>query len=422
MNLESTSSLYMNIFITFLGIKFFLQTFLLFKQKNTVLEKSHQVPAPFKEKISLTEHKKAADYTIAKCHFAFFSLIYNLVLLLLWTYGGGLSLVDTFARSMSDQEVYQGLIFFGVFGIIGLVLSLPEDLYNTFVIEEKFGFNKTTVPLFFKDLAKQTLLSFVLGALLLGLLLKIMISLGDNWWFVGWVFMTAFQLLLVIIYPTYIAPLFNKFTPLDNADMIVKIEALLKRTGFNHSGLFVMDASKRSSHGNAYFTGMGKTKRIVFFDNLLNGLTPTEVEAVLAHELGHFKHKHIIKTMVITFAMMLAGFFMLGVLYKDNLFYESFNNLSSSYMALTLFMMVIPIFSFYLTPVMSLFSRKNEYEADSFAAKYSSASELISALVKLYKENASTLTPDPLYSVFYHSHPPALLRINHLNKLSKNNK
>ncbi len=376
------------------------------------------VPEPFEGKITLEEHQKAAHYTRTKSRFAQVTNILGVGVLLIWLPFGLLENFDSWVRANFEGEINRGLALFGLFFLVNLLLGIPEKLYATFVIEEKFGFNKTTPKVFFIDLIKQLILTLLIGAPFLYIMLIILEKLGDLWWIYAWSFMIGFQFLMILIYPNFIAPLFNKFSPLDSGSLKEKIENLLNKIGFAHNGIFIMDASKRSSHGNAYFTGFGKTKRIVFFDNLLKSLNDEEVEAVLAHELGHFKHKHIVKMLTISVISALIGFYVLGVCYKSPDFFTGhFVSTQSSYMALLLFSMVSSLYTFFLTPFFSMFSRKHEYEADSFAAEHSNAQMLISALVSLYKENASTLTPDPLFSKIYHSHPPAMDRIKHLESL-----
>lgn len=379
----------------------------------------HEVPEAFTGKISKEEHMKAALYTIAKSKFSQVSMVISVITLVIWLPMGILNRFDIWLMTAIDDEILRGLALFGIFSIINLVIDLPEKVYSTFVLEEHFGFNKTTPKIFVTDIFKQLILSILIAAPLLYALLYILKELGDFWWLYAWAFIVSFQFLMILIYPTFIAPLFNKFSPLDEGDLKKKIENLLQKIGFAHKGIFIMDASKRSAHGNAYFTGFGKTKRIVFFDNLLKTLDNDEVEAVLAHELGHFKHKHITKMLFISVFSMLVGFYVLGFCYKSEAFFQGhFVTYPSSYMALLLFSLISPLYTFFLTPLFSMFSRKNEYEADSFAAEHADPNKLVSALVNLYKENASTLTPDPLFSKIYYSHPPALDRIKHLEKLS----
>ncbi len=406
------------LFLFFLVAKGLVETFLEMRNKNFILKNRHQVPARFSSQISLEEHQKAADYTLAKRSISLVFDFCGVLILLLWTIWGGINALDHLARSFEFGPLFTGVIFFGLFGIISLFLSLPQSLYMTFVIEERFGFNKTTLKMFFVDMLKGILLGVVLGLPLLMGLLWIMEKLGQFWWVYAFGFLTTFQLLLLWIYPTWIAPLFNKFSPLEEGETKEKILALLKRTDFQSDGLFIMDASKRSSHGNAYFTGFGKNKRIVFFDNLIKTLTPSEIEAVLAHELGHFKKKHIVKGLIKSLVLSFVGFAILGFLKNWQPFYLGHGvETMSDHTALLLFSMVSGIYTFWMTPLSAWTSRKHEFEADQFAAEHSNAQDLIEALVKLYKDNASTLTPDPLFSSYYHSHPPALIRVQHLEKL-----
>jgi STE24 endopeptidase len=383
-----------------------------------VLKNQHTVPEKFQSAIELADHQKAANYTTTKSRFAGIQSNFSFVLFFIWTLAGGLEYIDKIVQQFQFSLLTQGLIFFGLLSVVGFILELPFNIYSTFVIEEKFGFNKTTVKTFIVDIVKQTLLGVILGAPFLYALLWIMQKLGNLWWLYAWGFMMGFQFLLLWAYPKFIAPIFNKFTPIEDGEIKNKIEELAKKTGFIFKGIFVMDASKRSGHGNAYFTGFGKNKRIVFFDTLLKNLTPEEIQAVLAHELGHFKKKHVLKNIVISSLASLIFLGALGFLYKQPMFFELFKiSRPSPYMALVLFTFVLPLITFYLTPLQALFSRKHEFEADAYAAEYSNGQELISALVKLYKENASTLTPDPLYSKFYFSHPPALERVEYLESL-----
>jgi STE24 endopeptidase len=408
-----------NTFLIFLLIKVVVELWLEQRNKINIAKHQEEVPEQFREKIDLESHQKAAAYSLEKIKVGRISRLYGLVLLLGWTAFGGLNYLDVWARTFNYTELQTGLLVFAAFAIIGMILGLPESLYSTFVLEEKYGFNKTTWKTFITDQAKGLLLGAIIGLPLLAGILSIIIKLGDTWWIYAWVFLTLFQLVLMWAYPTLIAPLFNKFTPLEDGELKEVVMKLLEKTGFFSKGLFVMNASMRSAHGNAYFTGFGKNKRIVFFDTLINSLDPEEVEAVLAHELGHFKRKHILKGLVRAIGMSFLGFGVLGLLYKSPEFFNGHGvALTSSYMAILLFSMVSGIYTFLLTPVGSLISRKYEFEADEFASEYAKAEKLITALVKMYKDNASTLTPDPIYSNFYHSHPPALIRVEHLQKLS----
>ena len=405
------------IFLGFLLASTLVQLYLSLRQKAYVSQHRVAVPAPFADKITLTEHQKAADYTLAKGGLGRLESGIGLVLLLLWTLGGGLNWLDQFWRGFGWGELLTGAAVIISFSMIGSLLDIPASLYRTFVLEQRFGFNNMTAQTFVTDLLKGTALALVIGIPLVMLILWLMASAGQYWWLYAWASLTAFSLLMTWAYPQFIAPLFNKFTALEDGEVAERITALLTRTGFNSNGVFVMDGSKRSAHGNAYFTGFGKNKRIVFFDTLLKHLTPAQVEAVLAHELGHFKRKHIIKGMVVSISFTLAGFGVLAWLMQQEWFYTSLGvQQPSTYMALLLFMLMSPAFTFFISPLMARWSRKHEFEADDFAAEQSSSAELIAALVGLYKENASTLTPDPLYSAFYDSHPPAMVRIAHLQR------
>lgn len=388
--------------------------------RHTRHVRAHQdkVPEEFSGQISLSDHQKAADYTCAKTRAGYPGILLHVVLLLVFTLGGGLNaLSDFWAGWLSDPLAHGMTLIISTFFIMSAA-ELPLSYYRTFVIEEQYGFNKMTPAMFFTDLIKQTALGLLLGAPLLFCVLWLMEKMGESWWLYAWVGWIAFNLFILAIFPTWIAPLFNKFTPLEDATLKTRIEQLMSKCGFKASGLFVMDGSRRSNHGNAYFTGFGKTKRIVFFDTLLARLNPGEIEAVLAHELGHFKHRHVIKRIVISFAMSLAFLWILGYLMGQSWFYEGLGvpivNVPSTAMALLLFFLVMPVFTFLLQPISSIYSRKHEFEADAYAAQNSSSDDLIHALVKLYQDNAATLTPDPLHSAFYDSHPPASIRVAHL--------
>ncbi|WP_297325612.1 M48 family metallopeptidase [Nitrosomonas sp.] len=382
--------------------------------------RAHQdkVPEEFASQISLSDHQKAADYTCAKTRAGYPSILLHVVLLLVFTLGGGLSALSEFwAGWLSDPLAHGMALIISTFFIMSAA-EIPLSYYRTFVIEEQYGFNKMTPAMFFIDLIKQSALGLLLGAPLLFCVLWLMEKMGESWWLYAWFAWIAFNLFILAIFPTWIAPLFNKFTPLEDATLKTRIEQLMNKCGFKASGLFVMDGSRRSNHGNAYFTGFGKTKRIVFFDTLLSRLNPGEIEAVLAHELGHFKHRHVIKRIVISFAMSLAFLWILGYLMGQSWFYAGLGvpvaTVPSTAMALLLFFLVMPVFTFLLHPISSIYSRKHEFEADAYAAQNSSADDLIHALVKLYQDNAATLTPDPLHSAFYDSHPPAAIRVAHL--------
>ncbi|MBI4984488.1 MAG: M48 family metallopeptidase [Rhodocyclales bacterium] len=370
------------------------------------------VPAEFAAGIPLADHQKAADYSIAKTRLFLVELLADVLLTLALTLGGMLHWLDASLAAMLDGRGYaHGLALFAGFGLIGFGVGLPFALYRTFVLEARFGFNKMTPWLVVTDTLKQGLLAVVIGAPLLLAVLWLMAAMGDAWWFYVWLFWLGFNLLMLLLYPTLIAPLFNKFAPLEDAVLKARIEALLARCGFQASGLFVMDGSRRSAHGNAYFTGFGKARRIVFFDTLLDKLSHGEVEAVLAHELGHFKRHHVWKRVALLAGVSLALLWLIGQLIAEPGFYLGLGVATpSTAMALILFSIVLPLFSFPLAPLSSYLSRRHEFEADAYAAQQSSANELVAALVKLYRDNAATLTPDPLHSLFYDSHPPASVR------------
>lgn len=377
-----------------------------------------QVPAAFNASISLDEHQKAADYSSAKTQLVITEALAQAILLALFTIGGGLQLIDTAWRAtMPDQEMLRGALVILSALVIGGLVDLPFEYYKSFVVDERFGFNKMTHTMFFTDLAKHSILGLAMGAPILFAALWLMQGAGDYWWLYLWVVWSVFNLLMLAIYPTFIAPLFNKFSPLTNESLKARIEALLAKCGFKSQGLFVMNGSIRSSHGNAYFTGFGSSKRVVFFDTLLERLNTDEIEAVLAHELGHFKHRHVIKRIALMFLVSFIGLALLGWLKQQAWFYSGLGvTEASNYMALLLFLLISPVFLFLLRPLMASYSRKNEFEADEYAAKNADARHLIEALVKLYRDNASTLTPDPLHSAFYDSHPPASIRISKLAK------
>jgi STE24 endopeptidase len=373
-----------------------------------------RVPAEFAERIPLAAHQKAADYTIDKSRFGIVGSLVDSALLLALTLGGGLAALHDFWSARSDGLPYGLAMIFSVMLVSGLV-DLPFSLYRQFVIEARHGFNRMSLGLFFADLAKQTLLGALIGTPVILAVLWLMGAMGSYWWFYVWLFWSVFNLLIMFIYPTWIAPLFNKFSPLEDGEMKRTIEALLARCGFRSSGLFVMDGSKRSSHGNAYFTGFGNNKRIVFFDTLLGRLTPPEVEAVLAHELGHFRHRHILQRMALMFAASLGFLWLLGQLIDAPWFFAGLGvEAGNTALALILFFLVVPVFTFPFGPLASYLSRRNEFEADAYAAQHAAADDLVRALVKLYEDNAATLTPDPLHSLFYDSHPPAAQRIARL--------
>ncbi|HTT36257.1 MAG TPA: M48 family metallopeptidase [Burkholderiales bacterium] len=384
--------------------------------------RSHRatVPAEFAATISLEAHQKAADYSIAKTRFGVVHSLVDAVVLIVLTFGGLLQYLDARAGSWFGTDILRGTTFLALFVIVTSVVDLPFSWYRTFGIEARFGFNKMTLATWALDLAKSAAVGVALGLPLALAVLWLMAKMGTWWWLYVWIVWVGFSVFMLAVYPSLIAPLFNKFSPMQEGTLKSRIERLLAKCGFRSSGLFVMDGSRRSTHGNAYFTGFGKTKRIVFFDTLVSRLSEDEIEAVLAHELGHFKLHHVIRRMIWTFAVSLAFLALLGLLKERAWFYHGLGVSfpATNAMALVLFALVVPVFTFLLHPLVAMYSRRHEFEADRYAARYSSARELISALVKLYKDNASTLTPDPLHSAFYDSHPPASVRVARLQSLA----
>ena len=376
-----------------------------------------RVPDAFAREIDLPSHQKAADYTCARTRFAMIDLLVGVAILLALTFGSGLQWLHAVSAAWLGEGIPRGLLLIALVGLLLTLLDLPSDLYRTFVIEQRFGFNKSTPGLFFADLCKSLLVGALLLLPLAALIIWLIRELGDYWWIFGWAVTVAYGIFVQFIAPTVIAPLFNKFSPMEDPELKARVERLLERCGFKVKGLMKMDGSRRSSHGNAYFTGFGNSKRIVFFDTLLQQLSPAEVEAVLAHELGHFKLRHIVKRLLLSSTLSFGFFWVLHFLMEQSWFYSGLGVASpSAAMALILFMLALPPFSFLLQPLGALYSRTHEFEADQYAAQYASARDLVSALIKLYRDNASTLTPDPLHSAFHDSHPPAAARIARLQK------
>ena len=396
-----------------------LRLWLAARQIRHVAAHRGAVPDEFAQRISLTSHQRAADYTVARIRLGMLERVFDAVVLIALTLMGGLQALDLLVSSLTDHDMLRQLgLLVALLLVLGL-LSLPFTLYRQFRLEARFGFNRMTPGLFAADMVKGIVLSMALGLPLAAAILWLMASAGSLWWLWAWVVWSAFQLLINYIAPVVIAPMFNKFTPLTDAQLAGRIRALGERCGFTVNGMFVMDGSRRSGHGNAYFTGFGRTRRIVFFDTLLNKLNADEIEAVLAHELGHFARRHIVRRHAISIVMALAFFAVLGWLANQPWFYVGLGVLPqlgarNDAMALILFFLVIPVFTFMFTPLASWFSRRDEFEADRYAAGQSSPAYLISALVKLYDDNAATLTPDPVHSAFYDSHPPAAIRIRHV--------
>ena len=409
------------LFVAFLLLMVGLKYWLALRQIRHVSRHADRVPAQFADRITLDAHRRAAAYTVAKQRLGLIETAASAALLVALTLLGGLQwIAESLQPVFGTGLVFQVAVVIGVVALVS-VLDLPFEWYRQFRIEQAFGFNRMTLALFIGDTVKSALLAAALGLPITAVVLWLMDSAGSLWWLYAWVVWVAFNALVLVLYPTVIAPLFNKFEPLKDALLAQRIGALLERTGFSSRGVFVMDGSRRSSHGNAYFTGLGRAKRIVFFDTLVERLLPSEIEAVLAHELGHFKLRHVAKRLVFSFVASLGFLALLGWLSAQSWFYLGLGvqpmvepGTSNAGLALVLFVLVLPVFTFVLAPLGSLMSRKQEFEADAFAARHAHADHLVSALVKLYQDNASTLTPDPLHSAFYDSHPPAAVRIERL--------
>ena len=415
MDPQSFSLLFTAFLLTTLGVKLWLSS----RHIRHIAQHRDTVPAQFAHKIPLAAHQKAADYTIAKTRLKIVLLAVNAAVLLGFTLLGGLQWLSMTLFDVAGSGIVYQLALIAAVTVIGSVIDLPFDYYKQFRLEEKFGFNKMTPGLFFSDMLKHTLVGAIIGLPLIWVTLALMEKAGALWWLYAWLIWCGFQIFMLGFYQNLIAPLFNKFTPLQDESLRSRIEGLMQRVGFASKGLFVMDGSRRSAHGNAYFSGFGAAKRIVFFDTLLSRLAPNEIEAVLAHELGHFKLNHVIQRIAVMFVISLGFLALLGYLKNQVWFYQGLGvepmmAASNDAMALILFMFALPVFTFLLSPLLSITSRKNEFEADAFAAKHSNSQDLISALVKLYEDNASTLTPDPLHSAFYDSHPPASIRVQKL--------
>lgn len=403
------------IFVVTLIAGTLLKWWLAGRQLRSVTGHRDRVPDAFSDSIALESHQRAADYTAVRTRFGMLETGVAALLLLAWTLGGGIDLLNGAWRASDLSPLLAGTgLLLSAFLVMGL-LEMPFDAYRTFVIEERFGFNRTTPRLFVADALKQAVLLILIGGPVVLLVLWLMAHAGDRWWLYVWIVWMTFSLVLTWAYPAIIAPWFNKFVPLDDESLKARIESLLERNGFASQGIFVVDGSKRSGHGNAYFTGLGSNKRIVFFDTLLRQLEPDEIEAVLAHEVGHFKRRHIAKRIGLMAIVSLAGLMLLGWLVGAPWFYAGLGVTEPSLaVALLLFLLVVPTFTVFVQPLIAWLSRRHEFEADEFAAAEASAGKLVEALVKLYKENANTLTPDPLYSAFHDSHPPAPVRIANL--------
>jgi len=403
------------IFLAAVALSYAVEFWLSRRQFAHVSAHRGQVPAAFRDSISLEAHQKAADYTVAKGKLGEVDRGVSVAVLLLFTLGGGIDWVAEFWMGLGLPATLAGVGIILSALVLMQLIDLPLSVYKTFVLEERFGFNRNTPKQYATDHLLQLGLMMAIGGPLLAVILWVMGAVGPLWWLLAWAILQSFSILISWAFPTFIAPLFNKFSPLEDASLRQRIEALLERCGFHSKGIFVMDGSRRSGHGNAYFTGIGNNKRIVFFDTLVNSLSHEELEAVLAHELGHFKRKHVLKMLATSAALSLAGLALLGWLMGRNWFYEGLGvSIQANATALLLFMMASPAFTLFLQPAMAYFQRRYEFEADDFASHYAKPGDLVSALVKLYRDNASTLTPDPLYSAFHYSHPPAAVRIANL--------
>ena len=408
--------------IASLGIRFWLAA----RQIAHVRAHRDAMPPAFADRVDANSHRKAADYTIAKQRQGMLEMGVDAIVLVAITLGGGLGALFAATEALAAPPLVRDLVLLIGVAVIGGIVGLPFSWWRTFRIEERFGFNRTTLSVWLSDLAKGIGVATVLGVPLVLLVLWLMRSAGIWWWLYAWLAWMAFQLLILVLYPTVIAPLFNRFSPLPAGDARERIERLLNRCGFRASGLFVMDGSKRSGHGNAYFTGFGRAKRVVFFDTLLTRLVPEEIEAVLAHELGHFRRRHVVKRIVWSALLSLALLALLALLADASWFYTGLGipqhdvaaAMARPGVALALFMLALPVFTFALAPLSAAYSRRHEFEADQFAAEHASATALIAALIKLYEDNAATLTPDPLHSAFYDSHPPAAIRVARLQTLA----
>ncbi len=415
MHASTLTLVFAAVLLATLAVKYWLAT----RQMRHVAAHRDAVPAPFAGSVSIAAHQKAADYTLAKGRFGLLSTAIGAAVLLGWTLLGGLDALNGALREAIQPRfgdmAYQ-LALLAAFALISGAIDLPLELYSTFRIEQRFGFNRMTLGLYVADLLKGLLVGALVGLPIAALILWIMGAAGGTWWLWAWGVWMGFNLLMLVLYPTVIAPLFNKFEPLADESLKARVQALMARCGFTARGLFVMDGSRRSAHANAYFTGFGAAKRVVFFDTLLSKLSPPEVEAVLAHELGHFKHKHVVKRMVAMFGISLAGFALLGWLAGQSWFYAGLGVQASvgapnDALALLLFLLVVPVFGYFVSPLLAQLSRRHEFEADAYACQQASGADLAAALLKLHEDNAATLTPDPVYVRFYYSHPPASERL-----------
>ncbi|RUS66781.1 Protease HtpX [Saezia sanguinis] len=415
-----SSTLFFGLFIVLTLATLAIKCWLSWRQIRSVKQHRAHVPVDFTGHVTLSSHQRAADYTVAQQRFGMLESAWSTLLLLGWTVFGGLNLLNHIVQPLTGSGLWYGIVLILAFFLINGILGLPWSLWSTFRLEHRFGFNNMTAGLWVRDLILSTVIGLILGVPILALILWLMGAAGSLWWLWAWLAFAAWQLLLMVLFPVVIAPLFNKFKPLEDGTLLQRATNLMQRCGFQAKGFFVMDGSKRSAHSNAYFTGMGKSKRVVFYDTLLTKLTPDQMEAVLAHELGHFHYKHITKRIVMIMVLSLLAFAVLGWLSQQVWFYTALGvqmntQAPNSALALLLFMLAGPVFTFFIAPIAAQFSRKDEFQADAYACQQANGEDLRSALLRLYEDNASTLTPDRLFARFYYSHPPAVERLAHLN-------
>ncbi|CAK7006220.1 M48 family metallopeptidase [Saezia sanguinis] len=415
-----SSTLFFGLFIVLTLATLAIKCWLSWRQIRSVKQHRAHVPVDFTGHVTLSSHQRAADYTVAQQRFGMLESAWSTLLLLGWTVFGGLNLLNHIVQPLTGSGLWYGIVLILAFFLINGILGLPWSLWSTFRLEHRFGFNNMTAGLWVRDLILSTVIGLVLGVPILALILWLMGAAGSLWWLWAWLAFAAWQMLLMVLFPVVIAPLFNKFKPLEDDTLLQRATNLMQRCGFQAKGFFVMDGSKRSAHSNAYFTGMGKSKRVVFYDTLLTKLTPDQMEAVLAHELGHFHYKHITKRIVMIMVLSLLAFAVLGWLSQQVWFYTALGvqmntQAPNSALALLLFMLAGPVFTFFISPIAAQFSRKDEFQADAYACQQANGEDLRSALLRLYEDNASTLTPDRLFARFYYSHPPAVERLAHLN-------
>ena len=417
---SAASTLFFTLFATLALLALATQCWLSLRQIRSVRAHRDKVPDDFANHVSLSNHQRAADYTVAQQHYSLLENIWSTALLFGWTIFGGLNLLNQWLLPIAGNGLLYSVALVLIFFLINGILGLPWSLWSTFKLEHSFGFNNMTIGLWAKDLIQSTLIGLIIGTPILALILWLMSAAGSLWWLWAWGAFTAFQMLLMVIYPIFIAPLFNKFKPLDDETLLQRVTRLMQRCGFQAKGFYVMDGSKRSAHSNAYFTGIGKSKRVVFYDTLLSKLNSDQMEAVLAHELGHFHHKHIKRRLIIVTVLSLLAFAALGWLSVQPWFYSALGvqintHAPNGALALLLFMLAGPVFMFFISPISTRSSRKDEFQADAYACEQTNGADLKAALLRLFEDNASTLTPDPIYAQFYYSHPPASERLARLH-------